>query len=242
MSFPSPLLTCLLTIIVAVPSRAQEQYTVQSSEGIVLVLSDGRLAVLKSVEGRVIVGGLVTSEKNIGSPLDIQGGDRVLAFQADATPTLETIYAAYETLAPGSEVLLTLQRGSAAPHAVRFPRPVTPPGNTRRAVQFNGKPTDAGAWVSAGSPSDAKEMVIGGAHIRNNKEGMPEVTFRSSDPAAAAVPLRTGDVVTAVNGKGIAALAGLEKLYGAIEAGGEVTLTVMRLGQAQQVTFRKPSP
>jgi S1-C subfamily serine protease len=109
-------------------------------------------------------------------------------------------------------------------------------------MAVSGAPGQApGAWVTAGQPSDVEEMQIAGARIRNNGDGLPEVVARGSHPAAAAVPLRTGDVIVSVNGKSIAALAGLELFYQPLDAGAEVTLVVRRSGREETVRFRKPN-
>lgn len=230
----------LFALFAPVTLFAQE-YSLMVADGVVIPLGDGRLAVLKNDKGAIVVSGLV-GEKTTDAMLDIQMGDKVVGFQQQSNPTLERINADYEALSAGSIVLFSLQRGSAAPHKVRYPRPDTPAGSNRRAVRFNGNPNAAaGAWVSASEPSKVTEMQIAGARIQNNTQGMPEVMSRGSHPAAATVTLRTGDVITAVNGKGIAALAGLEKFYQSLQPGDEVALTVTRDGREVQVTFRKPN-
>jgi len=234
-------LSVLSSLILAQPVRAQG-FTVTAADGIVIVLGDGRLAVLRTDRNGVVVSGIVPGEKPTAATVDVQVGDRVVGIQQETNPPLDRISATYEGLSAGAEVLLTLQRGSAAPHQVRFPRPATVPAGARQAVMSGDKPGAAGAWVSAGAPSGVTEMVIAGTHIRSNDQGMPQVMLRASHPAVASVPLRTGDVITAVNGKSIAALAGLEKFYQPIEPGGAVALTVTREGREIQVAFRKPAP
>ena len=83
--------------------------------------------------------------------------------------------------------------------------------------------------------------MIAGAHIRDNGQGMPEVVFRGSDPAADRVSLRVGDVVVAVNGRGISALAGLEFFYDQVASGDDVVLTIRRGGAEEVVRFAKPA-
>ncbi len=218
-----------------------QEYSLMVADGVVIPLGDGRLAVLKTDKGAIVVSGLL-GEKTTDAALDIQMGDKVVGFQQLSNPTLERINADYEALSAGSIVLFSLQRGSAPPHKVRYSRPDTPAGSNRRAVRFNGNPNAAaGAWVSAGEPSKVTEMQIAGARIQNNKQGIPEVMSRGSHPAAATVTLRAGDVITAINGKGIAALAGLEKYYMSLQPGDEVALTITRDGREMQVTFRKPN-
>lgn len=224
-------------ILSPAPVRAQ-QFSVSSAAGVVVALPDGRLAVLvQSAEG-VTVDGLVMGEGVPGAALDIAKGDRVLRIQGVAANALADVERAWDAAPTGAEVTLVLRRGSAPEHAVRFAKPA--PGSGRRmAVAGGGAGT--GAWVSADGPSNVTEMTIAGAHIRNNSEGLPEVSHRTSHPAAAGVALRVRDVIVAVNGKGIAALAGLELLYGKIEAGAEVELTVLRNGTQMNVTFTKPA-
>lgn len=222
------------------PSLHAQQFTVKADDGLIITLPDGRFAVLRKEGGTVLVSGVVKGENSRGAFLDIAPGDRVIAFQSDASPSIERITTAWAALPAGAEVLLTLARGNAAPHQVRFARPTPQAGDSARMITVNDRP-DAGAWVSAGSPSNVAEMSIAGAKIRNNKEGLPEVVSRGSHPAASAVPLRPGDVITAVNGRTIAALAGLERFYQPLKSGDEVTLTVTRDGQPKAITFRKPS-
>ena len=238
MSFRALILLGFLTA--GTRSLLSQQFTARVDNGAVIMLADGRWAVLRQEGGAVFVKGVVRGEGNNGPFLDVVPGDRVAGFQEQANPTLDRITARWGALPAGAEVLLTLARGNAAPHKVRFARPAPSPGDSARTVTFQGRP-DVGSWVSAGSPGTVPEMSIAGARIRNNKDGMPEVMSRGSHPAASTVALHTGDVITAVNGKAIAALAGLEKSYQALGSGDEVTLTVTRAGQAKAITFRKPS-
>jgi S1-C subfamily serine protease len=67
------------------------------------------------------------------------------------------------------------------------------------------------------------------------------VTHRGSDPAAATVGLRTGDIITAVNGQPIAALAGLQLLYDRASVGAELVLTVTRNSTVIEIRFPKPA-
>jgi hypothetical protein len=231
----------LLALLALIPTSAfAQQFTARISDGVILTLAVGRFAVLRSEGGSIVVSGVMNTEGNNTPRLNIEKGDRVVGFQSDVNPSLERIATTWTALPAGAEVLLTLARGTAAPHQVRFTRPSPAQGDTPMTVTFDGRP-DAGAWVSAGSPGKATEVSIAGATIRNNREGMPEVVNRGSHPASSTVPLRIGDVITAVNGRSIAALAGLEKFYQPLKPGDEVTLALTRDGQPKSITFRKPS-
>lgn len=217
-----------------------QQFSISSSGGVVLTLSDGRLAVLQLRNGEIVIDGLVPPEREAGTPLDLRVGDQVVRFQADAEPTLARIEEAWKAVPTGAEVVIGVRREGGGTRMVTFAKPAET-GGRRMAVSMGGR-SGAGAWVTGEGPSNVTEMVIAGVHLRNNAQGMPEVTHRSSHPAATSVSLRAGDVVTAVNGRGISALAGLELLYGRIGVGEEVLLTVTRAGAEVTVTFAKPAP
>lgn len=227
---------CAVGMGSAAPAAAQ-QFSVSSAEGLVLTLPDGRLAVLQSGANGVTVRGLVDGEPKSGDRIDIAIGDRVVRFQGLANPALERIKAAYEGLAVGGEVVVGLARGDGE-RVIRFPKPAPGAG---RLMAVAGASGGAGAWTSSDGASGAKAVVIGGVHVRENTQGMPEVTHRESDPAAASIALRVGDVITSLNGRSIAALAGLEKLYQEVAAGASITLVVQRGGQPVEVAFRKPT-
>lgn len=220
------------------PTLVAQQFSVGPSDGVVIPLPGGRIAILQTIEGSVVVHGLVDGPADSSAALDIAIGDRVTRFQTLRNPPLDSIRAGFRAIAAGAEVMLGLVRGAAAERVVTFPN--LAPGN-RQVMAVSGGGAGAGAWVTGGAPSEVQEIVIAGAHIRNNAQGMPAVTHRSAHAAASTVALRVGDVITAVNGRPIAALAGLELLLGRAAVGEEVTLTVTRANATVSIRFPKPA-
>lgn len=226
----------VLPLLLAVPARGQPAGFTRSDAKII-VLADGRLAVIKAGPGGPVIEGLIDGERSTGSPVDLRVGDIIVRFQNVASPTAEQIGAAFEAAPVGAEIGLAVRRDGSE-RVVTFRRPATP-GGARIAVAAPGG-AGAGAWVTGGS-AGGRDFVIAGVHLRENDEGLPEVSHRTSDPAGATVALRTGDVVAALNGHPIVALAGLEKWYAQVPSGDEIVLTIIRAGRTMTVTFAKPA-
>lgn len=226
--------------IMAAPGGAHgQQMQMRMGGGSLITLPGGRLLVLASEAGGVVVRGVVDQSAAAvgGAVVDLAEGDRIVSFEDLQAPTAEQVVAAYDAIPEGAEVEMRVERDGVQ-RPVRFIRPApTPSGQTMVVTDGAG---GAGAWTTLPAGGGAEEVVIAGAHIRNNDQGMPAVTFRGSDGSAALVPLRVGDVIIAVNGRGIAALAGLELFYNPLAPGDEVTLRVIRNGVEETLTFRKP--
>jgi len=235
------LTTTVLLIVLSWPRLQAQEFTVARADAAVIVLSDNRLAVLADSGGRILVRGVVEGSVPAGQALDIRIGDVVTSFQGNSRPVLDSIRAIYDALKIGEEVELGLKRGAAGEHRIRFPRPAAPPTGSHMAViPQGGGAAGVGAWSTAGPSSNVDELVIAGVHIRSNDQGMPEVGYRTSDPAAMTVTLRAGDVILSVNGRPIAALAGLDLLYQKVQPGDSVTMTVRRAGRDFSIGFLKP--
>jgi len=239
------LIVPLLVLITAVPAGQlpAQQFTASPGRGAVLALADGRLAVLGDREGRVVVDGLVPGDSTAtAAPSDIRVGDQVVRFQQSARPTMAQIESEWDAIPAGVEVSLVLRRGDRE-LTVRFAKPRARSGEGRPMVMtMAGSPAGAGAWTTSNPGGGANEVAIAGAHLRENDQGMPRVAFIGTHPAAATVPLRVGDVVLAIGGRNIAALRGLEMLYGRIAVGDDVVLLVRRGGRNETLRFAKPAP
>ncbi|NOT07168.1 MAG: PDZ domain-containing protein [Gemmatimonadales bacterium] len=236
------LLALVVGAVTSDPLLAQ-QFSMTKSDGVVLILGDGRFAVLKADGARVLIGNLIDGEKAEGVRADIQAGDVIMRILGVRAPTMEQVNTTYEAIKVGDEVILGLRRGTAPEHEVRFKRPAVPGGGRPMAIAMEGgkAAAGAGAWVSGAGANAATEVVIAGAHIRENAEGMPEVTHRTADPAASTVPLRAGDVIVRINGRMIAALLGLQRFYTEAASGSQITLTLKREGQDMEIKFAKPA-
>lgn len=231
-------LMLLISLPLVGPSVAgAQEFSVTRAAGAVLVLADGRQAVIGPTKRGVAVQGLIAGERASTAPVDLAVGDLIVSFQGKPSGSADELVTSYERLPVGARVTMVVRRGDVE-RTITFERPPLPAGK-RMAIAMRGS-EGAGAWTSGGGPSDVTEVVIAGAHIRNNADGLPAVTHRTADPAEALVPLLVGDVITAVNGRTLAALAGLELLYGKIAAGANVTLAVLRDGRSLEVTFLKP--
>jgi len=226
----------ILPLLTPAPVRGQP-ITATRTAAKVIVLADGRLAVIKSGSGGAVVEGLVDGETSTGSPVDVRAGDLIIRFQHLAAPTADQIGSAFDALPVGAEITLTLRRDG-SDRTVSFRRPATPNGSRLAVAAPNGG--GAGAWVASG-PTGSKDFAIAGVHFRENDEGLPQVSHRTSHPAGATVALRSGDVVATFNGRPIAALAGLEKWYAEAPAGADILLTILRGGQTITVKFVKPA-
>ena len=227
----------LVAILSAPAAVVGQQFSISASSAKVIMLADGRLAVLEARTGGVTITNLLDGDGAKGAAVDLLVGDVIVAFQAIKAPTVDQISASFDGLAEGTTITIGVRRDG-ADRTVTFARPAAEKG-TVTAVSGSGGA--AGAWVTAGGPSNIEEMVIAGAHIRNNNDGLPAVTHLTSDPAAATVALRAGDLITTINDQPLPALAGLELFYGRIAAGEQVVLTVTRGGQTVKVQFKKPA-
>ncbi len=229
----------VLSVGGSVAGAAGQQMRMERAEGSVLVMPGGRLAVVVPDSAGLSVRGVVEGDASVpGAKVDIEEGDRIVSLQRVRMADMTRFMAAWDSIPEGTDVALGILRDGRE-HVVRFPRP--PQATGERHIAVAGAGGGAGAWTSAApGAGGSTEVVIAGAHIRSNGQGMPEVVFRGSDAAAAAVPLRVGDVIVAVNGRSIAALAGLELLYGPLATGADVTLKVRRGDADEVVRFAKP--
>jgi len=225
----------LLSLLVN-PVRSQQR-AFAASGAKVIVLADGRMAVLKPGPAGAVIDGLVDGERPNGAPTDLRVGDVVIRFQRIVAPTPDSIAAVFDATPVGAEVALAVLRDGAE-RTVTFRRPATAAGSRIAVTAPNA--AGAGAWVT-GAPATNVSFAIAGFGFRENGEGLPEVTHRVSHPAGASVGLRTGDVVIAFNGRPVAALAGLHKWYGEAPEGGEIALTVTRGAQTTVLKFAKPA-
>jgi S1-C subfamily serine protease len=214
-----------------------QEFTVTRAAGAVLVLADGRQAVIGPTDRGLAVKGLIEGSGKGGAPVDLAVGDLIVTFQGKSSGSADELVTAYERLPVGARVTMVVRRGDVE-RTVTFERPALPAGK-RMAVAMQGS-AGAGAWTTGGGPSDVTEIVIAGAHIRNNADGLPAVSHRTADPAEAVVPLVVGDVITTINGRTLAALAGLELGYGKLAPGANVALTVLRQGRLIEIKFSKP--
>ncbi len=225
---------------IAAPSALDAQVMrMQMAEGTdVLRLHAGHILILRqSAEGVMVE--TIMREGGAAVALDLRKGDRLRAIDGVAIGSLAEATQAYRKVATGQVVSLAVQRGTEA-RSVRFPKPApAAEGERTMAVQGAGG-AGVGAWTTAGGNS-ATRLDIAGAQIEENGEGMPQVVNRTSHPAASAVALRVGDVVTAIGGRSIPALAGLVMRYGEVPVGGEVVLTVQRGSETVEVRFPKPA-
>ncbi|MFN8091105.1 MAG: PDZ domain-containing protein [Vicinamibacteria bacterium] len=221
-------------LLAGATGAAGQQMQMIKGDGGVLSLPGGGVAVVVVEGGAPVVRGVVRGSRAV----DLLEGDRIVSLQDQPATTPAALQKSYDALEEGADVVLGVVRGGTE-RQVRFPRP---PHETGEKHVVMGGDGGAGAWTSARPGAHtAQEVVIAGARIRNNEQGMPEVVLRGSDPAAARVPLRVGDVVLSVNGRGLSALAGLEMLYGRVAVGDEVTLTILRDGAEQTLRFSKPA-
>lgn len=219
---------CLLS------STVHAQARMQAMQGEPLPLVAGQVAILQQQGAEIVVAGVVVDGD--GPRVDVQRGDRLRRFQQSTASDLVAVMQAFKALPVGAMVTLELQR-DARTVSVRLPRAEAPAGPMM--IVGDGTSGGAGAWTSSGGSS--KGFGIAGAQIIENEEGMPEVTHRAAHPASTTVSLRAGDVITAIDGRPIAALAGLEMLYGRVPAGTTVTLTVKRGKEQVSVAFAKPA-
>lgn len=241
-------ISCFLLLLAAAAAlnapRALHAQTVRmrAADGAeVLRLDGGHLLILRESGGTVVVESLLR-EDGQAAALDVRKGDRLRAVDGAAVATLRDAVQAYQRVATGQLLSLSLLRGADA-RVVRVAKPAPlPDGQRTLAIKSDGAAAaagGAGAWTTAGSGA-AATVSIAGAQVGENDQGMPAVTHRTAHPAASAVALRVGDVVTAVNGRSLAALAGLVKLYGDIAVGQEVVLTIRRGSEELQLRFLKP--
>lgn len=232
----------LILACAASPAGAQQQFSARQAEGAVLALADTRLAVVMPANGRLEVVSLV-GEATGPEHTDIQRGDVVLAVDGHSVSTFGDVTARFAAIEVGKPARVLVRRGTAE-RTITWNKPAQGRADGRQMVITSDAPSltgGAGAWTVQGPPQGGSEVVIAGIHIRENSEGMPEVAFKSAHPGQAQVALQSGDVITALNGRSIAALAGLEKLYGEAAVGSDVRLTVTRRGTGTTISFKKPA-
>lgn len=229
-------LALIAALIAPLGVRAQ-QTTMSRADGEVIGIAPGRFAVLKAVSGVVTVDNVTTDPGTQSARVDLQAGDRLKSIQGQPVAELSSLLTSYRAIPTGSEVtLLVIRSGSDV--AVTFRKPA--PQARMMAVGGGAAGMPAGTWATAGSGASTS-LSIAGANIIENQQGMPEVSHRTSHPAATTVPLRTGDVITRINNSPIAALLGLQMVYDKLAAGAEVRLSVQRGGETVQVSFSKPA-
>jgi len=188
----------------------------------------------------VVVASVIADSSAAASAPDVRADDRIVAILGKPVTSLVHLMAAYDSATVGASITLRIARGSAPEHMLRFPKPAPAAGGQRMMV-VGGDAGGAGVWSMSNAPAGVGRVVIAGAHLADNTQGMPEVTHRESHPAASMVPLRIGDVVTAVNGASVAALRGVELLYGRLSVGDSVQLVVKRGGSELVLRFAKPA-
>lgn len=233
----------ILIVLIAIWSPpatfAAQEFSVVRGAGAVLVLPDGRMAIIAGgPQDLTVVQGMTKAGAEAGEPVDLRVGDQIVRFQKTDAPAVEAIASMYDGLEVGAEVTLVIRR-EGAERTLTFKRPPLPAG-TRTVVTRPGD-AGAGAWVGGGGSASTASLIIAGIHIKENDQGMPEVTHRTSHPASTGIDLRSGDVIVTIQGHPIAALAGLERGYGRIAAGSEVLLAVTRDGAPVNVRFAKPT-
>lgn len=236
-------LTCAAAMP-AIPGALNGQsISARRSEGAVLALPDSRLAVIQDTPDGTAVVSLVGSVTTT-PPTNLREGDLVLAINDSTIGTFGDVSRVVDPLATGASIRLKLRRGR-ADLTVTYAKPAPRAGEGMQMIVGTGSELQgggAGVWSVQGTPSNVKEVIIGGIHVIENRQGMPEVSFKAAHPASARIDLRSGDVVTRFNGRGIAALAGLEKYLKEAPAGSNITLSVTRRdGSETTVTFPKPS-
>jgi S1-C subfamily serine protease len=228
-----------VTAIGLLPNASAAQMRMSMGSGVALALPGGSVAVLGGDSTGVVVRGVVAGEGGAQGKALLTEGDRVVTLQGGPVASLDRFASAWGAIPEGAEVVLGLV-GGGGETTVRFPR--QPHQSDGRQMVVQGPGGGAGAWTAMGPPGGGPtEMLIAGARIRNNGQGMPEVVLRGSDPAAAQVPLRVGDIVVSVNGERISALAGLELFYGPVAVGQMVVFEVERKGVRHELRFPKPA-
>jgi S1-C subfamily serine protease len=226
------LFVAAVATVVGAASLGAQQLTMTRANGDLLPLGGGHVAVLDGDSSGVKVTGVVAGSST--AVPDVKQGDRVVAIQGRRASSLDSLMSSFRAIALGDLVELELERAGKA-IVVRFPR-VAVEG---RGLAVQGGAGGAGAWVTA-SDSQRRGFSIAGVHFRENAQGMPEVSHRESHPASASIALRAGDMITAVNGRSIAALAGLEMVYARTSVGERVTLRVKRGHETLELSFSKP--
>lgn len=206
--------------------------------GEAIIIAAGQFAVLKEQQSAVIVDNVIVDGQNGAARIDVRVGDRIVALQDTPTTRLTQFTQAYRAISAGTSVTLRVSRPQGEV-VLRFPKPEER-GDQRLLVVGGADKAAPGAWATASSET-AKSFVVAGANFKENSEGMPEVSYRTAHPAAATLALRVGDVVTAVNGRSIAALAGLELIYNAEAPGTRMRFTVRRGDTMLDVDFVKPA-
>ena len=221
------------------PALLSGQMRMSMGSGAVITLPGGVMAVVAADADGLTVRGIVAEAGGGEWGALLEEGDRIASLQGKTISTQEAFTAAWGDIPEGAEVVLGIVRGGVA-SIVRFPR--APQQAEGRHMVVQGAGGGAGAWTAMGPPGGGPdEVTIAGARIRNNGEGMPEVVVRGSHPAAALVPFRVGDVIVSVNGRGIAALAGLDLFYAPLAVGDSVVVEVMRGGARETLRFTKPA-
>lgn len=208
--------------------------TMRASAGEVMAVAPGQLLVVNGAGDRVTVEGVVV---DVASTVDVRQGDRIVRFQGAEVRSLAALIAAYRAVAAGTPLTLGIRRGAIA-HEVRFTKPAASAGPTM-AVQGGGGASGAGAWTR--SDGAAEGFTILGAELKENNEGLPEVVNRTAHALASSLPLRVGDVAIEMNGRPIAALAGLQKWYAEATQGQSITLKIRRGAATHSFTFAKPA-
>ncbi len=232
-----PLRLLPLTLALASQPLLAQTMTMRAGDGLVLRVGVGSQVVVKTEGGAVVVEGVVNDAA--GSGPDLVRGDRIVRAMGTPIATTEALLNAISGVEVGAVVRLGIVRGAQAEREFTFARQPRPSGATMAVA--GGEGAGQGAWTTAGS-GGAAGFSIAGAGIIENNEGMPEVSHRGAHPAAATVALRAGDVITQVDGRSIAALAGLTMLYEKVAVGARVRLTVQRGGEVVEVAFDKPAP
>lgn len=168
----------------------------------------------------------------------LQSGARVLSVGGALVARLQDLIAGIVAVPAGSEVTLSV-RGTNGPQIFRFER--QPPATSGGASAANAGSSIPGGWTSAAS-QDTVDLNLGGANIRENSEGLPEVTHRVSHAAAATVPLRAKDVIVEINGHKVNSAAGFRTRVEATAVGTTLRLRINRAGEILDLGFPRPAP
>lgn len=164
--------------------------------------------------------------------VDAKSGDEILMMNAKRVKDTATMKEIYEGLAIGDDVKIGVKRDGKM-FIVNFPK--IDPENAPRMVMHVS--TGDGPGVEG---EGHNMMPLVGLHIilkdgmeLEKLDGLPGETPEDAD-------LQTGDVVTAINGQTVSAIADFRKIYEAVKPGEEMKIAVTRDGKSVISTFNKP--
>ena len=130
------------------PSAGQQMQMIRG-DGTVMSLPGGRMALLESESGGVVVRGMVEGEAPGSDPALLAEGDRIVSMQGAQVTGVDALTAAYDAIPEGDEVVLGVVRGDDA-RTIRFARPVhAAPGQHMVVRSPSG---GVGAWTNLAPP------------------------------------------------------------------------------------------